>query len=70
VGQIEEAHAMSEDQFPRSQRDLVALAMQRGCRPVPAPPDGDSQRDRVRKAVTMGVGRTGKRGGTRGGIRR
>ena len=43
--------------FPLTQRELVGLALQRGCRRAdfgPAAPG--SQRDRVRLALALGVG--------------
>jgi hypothetical protein len=65
---------MSEDQFPRSQRELVSLALQRGCRRAAGPAAGpDSQRERVRQALALGVGGAdsgAKPRGPRGGIRR
>ncbi|MEA2320375.1 MAG: hypothetical protein QOD81_225 [Solirubrobacteraceae bacterium] len=62
---------MSEDHFPRSQRELVSLALQRGCRRAAAPSGPDSQRDRVRQALALGVGGSGaKQRGPSSGIRR
>jgi hypothetical protein len=61
---------MPEHQFPRSQRELVSLALQRGCRRAAAPAGADSQRDRVRQALALGVGTGAKSGAPRAGIRR
>jgi hypothetical protein len=46
----------SRPAFPRSQRELVGLALQRGCRPRDVPAAPRSQRDRVRLAVQLGLG--------------
>jgi len=43
--------------FPLTQRELVGLALQRGCRrPISGPPAPGSQRDRVRLALALGIG--------------
>jgi hypothetical protein len=49
--------------FPRlSQRELVGLALHRGCRRPQPPPAGGpaaTQRDRVRAALALGLGGPG-----------
>ena len=44
-------------QHGRSQRELVGLALHRGARIPAAPPAANAQRDRVRLALALGVGR-------------
>jgi hypothetical protein len=49
--------------FPRTQRELVGLALQRGARRPNGPAAPGSQRERVRLALQLGVGGAAKRGG-------
>ncbi|MEY2532339.1 MAG: hypothetical protein QOF29_249 [bacterium] len=53
-------HHVPPPSFPRSQRERVGLALQRGCRhrdAADAQPAGPpSQRDRVRQALERGIG--------------
>jgi hypothetical protein len=68
-----EAHSsQSRPSFPRTQRELVGLALQRGARrPAERAAAGQSQRDRVRQALELGFGGTPKGSrGTRRGIHR
>jgi hypothetical protein len=59
--------------FPLTQRELVGLALHRGARrPSAAPAAPHSQRDRVRHALALGLGGSGKvaaRGARRGIVR-
>jgi hypothetical protein len=58
--------------FPRSQRELVGMALQRGARRMDsAPAAPHSQRDRVRHALALGLGGGTKatRGARRGIVR-
>ncbi|MEA2247905.1 MAG: hypothetical protein QOH46_2434 [Solirubrobacteraceae bacterium] len=57
----EPQHPPIQQAFPISQREIVGLALQRGCRSaVPAPAAPMSQRDLVRQALARGFGGTGK----------
>jgi hypothetical protein len=58
--------------FPLTQRELVGLALQRGCRRADfAPAAPGSQRERVRLALALGVGVAPKgASGARRGIHR
>jgi len=67
---MDQAH--TSQSFPLTQRELVGLALQRGARHTtvrPAAPQ--SQRDRVRHALALGVGGPAKssRGARRGIVR-
>ena len=59
---MSQAHSSyAQPSFPLTQRELVGLALQRGCRrPISGPPAPGSQRDRVRLALALGIGRTAK----------
>jgi hypothetical protein len=63
-----EAHSsQSRPSFPRSQRELVGLALHRGARrPSVAPAAPGSQRDRVRQSLALGLGGTPKASSRRG----
>jgi hypothetical protein len=57
----EAQHPLSQPPLPLSQRELVGLSMQRGCRSAAAAPAVPmSQRDLVRQALTRGLGDGGK----------
>lgn len=68
---MDQAH--TSQSFPLTQRELVGLALQRGARrPNAAPPAPRPQRDRVRHALALGLGGSGKaaaRGARRGIVR-
>ena len=55
---MSQAHSSyAQPSFPLTQRELVGLALQRGCRRADARPAAPgSQRDRVRQALALGVG--------------
>jgi hypothetical protein len=58
-------HPLSPHAFPLSQRELVGLAMQRGCRSAATAPAAPmSQRDLVRQALARGLGGAGKARGS------
>ena len=67
---MDPAQSQSRQSFPLSQRELVGLALQRGCRRHDAGPVApQSQRDRVRLSLALGLGGGVKRtGATRRGI--
>ena len=67
---MDQAQSQSRQSFPLSQRELVGLALQRGCRRHDAGPVApQSQRDRVRLSLALGLGGAVKRtGATRRGI--
>ncbi|MEA2285827.1 MAG: hypothetical protein QOJ21_1870 [Solirubrobacteraceae bacterium] len=57
----ETQHPLSHPGFPLTQRELVGLAMQGGCRSaVSAPAAPTSQRALVRQALARGLGGAGK----------
>ncbi|MEA2318995.1 MAG: hypothetical protein QOD44_3184 [Solirubrobacteraceae bacterium] len=57
----ETQHPLSHPAFPLTQRELVGLAVQRGCRnAVSAAAAPMSQRALVRQALARGVGGAGK----------
>jgi hypothetical protein len=56
-----EPQPLSPPPFPLTQRELVGLAIQRGCRGAGrAPVAPMSQRDLVRQALARGLGGAGK----------
>jgi hypothetical protein len=53
----ETQHPLSHPGFPLTQRELVGLAMQRGCRSAVSPAAAPmSQRELVRQALARGFG--------------
>lgn len=54
---MDQSQSQSRQSFPLSQRELVGLALQRGCRRHDAGPVApQSQRDRVRLSLALGLG--------------